>query len=102
MKQKFVIEPHLRRMSDQHARVERHCAAMQAQPNDAEAIRQELANDLGASDANAVDSRDEVLRGLGISAQMQQAQAASRAAAAQPTAHCTSTQLGNQVNTNCN
>lgn len=97
-----AIEPHFRRMSEQHARVERYCAAMQAQPNNAEPIRQELANDLTSSGANVIDRRDEVLRGLGIAAQMQQAQAANRAATAKPYVHCTSTQLGNQVDTNCN
>lgn len=97
-----AIEPHFRRMSEQHARVERYCAAMQAQPDNAEPIRQELANDLASSGTNALDRRDQVLRGLSISAQVQQAQAASRASSAKPYVHCTSTQFGNQVDTNCN
>lgn len=110
-----AIEPHFQRMSEQHARVERYCAAMQVHPNDAEAIRQELVSDLATGNTNAVDNRDEVLRGLGISAQMQQAQAqqaqaqAQAAAASRPviiqpatSTHCVSTRIGNQVSTNCN
>ncbi|KAK48363.1 hypothetical protein BG58_32990 [Caballeronia jiangsuensis] len=113
-----AIEPHFRRMSEQHARVDRYCAAMQAQPKEAEAIRSDLVADLSSGNSHAVDNRDEVLRGLGISAQLQQAQAqqlqaqamqvqaanASRPIFVQPNTavHCTSTRFGNQVNTNCN
>ncbi|MDR5755296.1 MULTISPECIES: hypothetical protein [unclassified Caballeronia] len=113
-----AIEPHFRRMSEQHARVERYCAAMQANPNDAEPIRSDLIAYLSSGNSYAIDHRDEVLRGLGISAQLQQAQAeqlqaqamqaqalsASRPIVVQPNTavHCTSTRFGNQVNTSCN
>jgi HJR/Mrr/RecB family endonuclease len=95
-------------MGDVHARVERYCAAMQSQPQEAESIRQDLIATLNDGKAVTVDNRNAALNALAVSAQMQQAQAAM-AAATRPTVvvpsnstvHCTSQRSFNQVYTDC-
>jgi hypothetical protein len=102
-----VIEPHFRRMGDEDARVQRYCAAMQEQPQNAESIRESLVQDLSASGNNAVSRRNSVVSALGVQIQQRQAQAAARAAApvyvmpTRPIVNCTTTSFGNTANTRC-
>lgn len=92
------IEPHLRRMSDIHARVERYCGAMQSQPENAEAIRQDLAALLNQGNATAADKRRAVLGALSETLQQAQTQREQQAA---KSVHCTSQRTGNQIDTDC-
>jgi hypothetical protein len=93
-----AIEPHLRRMSDIHVRVERYCAAMQSQPENAEAIRKDLATIINQGNATAVESRRAVLGALSESFQQAQAQREQQAA---KSLYCTSQRNGNQIDTDC-
>jgi hypothetical protein len=98
-------------VGDVDARVKRYYAAMQAQPENAEAIRQDLIATLVDSGKAADGNRSAALGALAISAQMQQAQAAQAQASAlmsRPVVtalatpiHCTSQRFGYEVQTDC-
>ena len=105
-----AIKPHFERMSDVRGRVDRYCAAMEAQPDHAEEIRQDLIASLVDGGRAAQESRSTALGALAISAQMQQAQAMqAQAAAAQrpivvapsPAVRCNSYRYGNATTTDC-
>lgn len=88
-----AIEPRFRRMSDTYARVRRYCDAMQAQPESAESIRQELAAMLNHESAATAGGRSAVLGAL--SETLQQARQTAKPV------HCTSQRTGDQVDTEC-
>ena len=86
-----AIRPHFARMGDVRDRVDHYCAAMQAQPESAEAIRMDLVGTLNAGTSSATASRDSAYSAFGASAQLQQAKQV----------HCTTTQFGNATSTDC-
>jgi hypothetical protein len=93
--------------SDEDARVQRYCVAMQDQPQNAESIGESLLQDLSASGNNAVSRRNSVVSALGVQIQQQQAQAAARVTEpvyvtpTRPVVNCTTTSFGNTANTRC-
>lgn len=86
-----AIRPHFARMGDVLDRVDRYCTAMQAQPENAEAIRLDLIATLNSGSSSATTSRDSAYSAFGASAQLQQSKQV----------HCTTTQFGNSTNTDC-
>lgn len=93
-----AVAPHFARMDDTHARVLRYCEAMQKQPDNAETIWDNLRQDLTAASQDAAARRNSI---VGAFVAQQQAQAAARAATVTRPVDCTSTTLGNTVNTRC-
>jgi hypothetical protein len=101
-----TIEPHFKLMSDVHDRVERYCAAMQAQPQNAEAIQRDLATMLTEGSVSATGSRNAAYSAFGASNAIPRAPTGTAQTQYVPMqtkspVHCTSTTLGNFVNTDC-
>jgi hypothetical protein len=105
-----VLRPHFQRMTDEEARVNRYCAAMLAQPENAPKIAHALAGELSDSANGAQASGNNAVAGMIAVTQAQQAQRQVQQAqpipliatpAVSPTVNCRSYAVGNQVNTTC-
>lgn len=107
-----VLRPHFQRMSDEAARVNRYCAAMQAQPDNAAKIAHALGQELEQSGNGAVANRNSALQSVAVMNQqqheermitLQQQQQFPRIATptVTPTVNCTSYTVGAQTHTNC-
>jgi len=86
-----AIEPHFKLMGTVHERVDKYCAEMQRQPENAAAIQQSLVVTLNASRSSATDSRNAAYAAFGDSPQVQQPKQI----------HCTTVQYGYATNTDC-
>ena len=111
-----VLRPHFQRMTDEAGRVNRYCAAMQAQPSNAPQIAHALSQELGQSANGAQANRNLALNAVAVMSQQQheeriitlqkQQQVPPIAAptvmpTVTPAMNCTSYAVGNQVKTNC-
>ncbi len=102
-----TLRPHFQRMSDELARVNRYCSAMQAQPENAQKIGQALTDELTRGRDGVQANRSAVLGGLAAYSQAQQAARPAQQVqyistpSVSPTVNCSSYTLGNQVNTTC-
>jgi hypothetical protein len=104
-----VLRPHFQRMTDEAGRVNRYCAAMQAQPDNAPQIAHALGQELEQSANGAQANRTSALNAVAVMSQQQheermitqQQVPLITTPTVTPAVNCTSYAVGNQVHTNC-
>lgn len=101
-----TIRPHFSHMSEESARIDRYCDAMQQQPENAAAIAHDLGSDLAESGKAAGAKRQAAWSALAAYSAAQQAQpqhtVTPYVVPTAPAIHCTSYTVGAQTYTNCN
>lgn len=95
------IRPHFAHMSEQDAKLDRYCSAMQQQPEHAAEIQRALVEDLSASGEVAQQRSSQALNALALYSVMQSAQPRAATPAVTAPVTCTSQAIGSQTYTNC-